>query len=70
MKLELNTLMIQIRSATSARSSRVYLQLEFEGFFFVVVVAVVIWIKQYSSGLSINFVTGATQFINLCQRSL
>ena len=70
MKLELNTLMIQVRSATSARSSGVYLQLEFEGVFFVVVVAVVIWIKQYSSGLSINFVTGATQLINLCQRSL
>lgn len=60
-----HTLMIQVRSsATSARSNRVYLLLEFEGVF-VVFVAVVIWIKQYSSGLSTKFVTGATQSINL-----
>lgn len=63
MRLELNTLMIQVRFSESLSSARVRE-------IFVAVVAVVIWIKQYFSGLSINFVTGATQSINLCQRSL
>lgn len=50
--------MIQVRFSESLSSTRVR-----EIF---VVVVVVIWIKQYSSGLSINFVTGKTQTINLC----
>ena len=56
---EAGTLMIQVRFSESLSSTRVRE-------IFVVVVVVVIWIKQYSSGLSINFVTGKTQTINLC----